>query len=343
MNLFGKRICQQNNPFYIAEISCNHNGSLDQAKQLILAARDNMADAVKIQCYEPSDMTLEVGLYDKENDFIIKKGLWKEKHLWDLYSETCTKYDYIPELFKYADDINMPIFSSVFSEYGLAFLERLDCQAYKISAFELNDTPLIRKVAKTGKSIIMSVSTSAPIDHVERALMITSPINTAMLHCVSAYPTKEDQANLYRIEALRSFYGVPVGFSDHTCTSLAAKTAVAMGARIIEKHLTLPGINSEDGEFSVTPYEFKSLVVGCNQVVKMINKSREDPELDTKQFKRSLYVVKDIKEGESFTLENVRSIRPSYGLDPDKLYQVITKRAKTDLKRGTALQEEHVS
>lgn len=337
MNIFGKRICQQNNPFYIAEISCNHNGSIGKAKNLILNAKENMADAVKIQCYTPDEMTLsESGI----EGLIIKNGLWKGQHLYDLYQKTHTPYDMVKELFEYANSINIPIFSSVFSSHGLEFLESIGCQAYKIASFEFNDTPLIRKVAKTGKSIIMSVNATAPIDHVERALAITSPINTALLHCIASYPTHEDQANLYRIEVLRSFYGIPVGFSDHTCSNVVAKTAVAMGARIIEKHIILPGDHTEDSEFSITPYEFKSLVIGCNNIIKQINKSKEDPEIDTKQFRRSLYVVKDIKEGEAFTTENVRSIRPGYGLDPDKLYKVITKKAKTDLPQGTALKEE---
>lgn len=346
MNLFGKRICQQNYPFYIAEISCNHNGSLDQAKELILAARDAGADAVKIQCYEPDEMTLPYSIYDSRtfpDDFRIKNGPWKDKYLHDLYREAHTSREMVAELFSFARSHNINIFASVFSDVGLQFLESIKCEAYKIASFEFNDTPLIRKVARTGKPLIMSVSATAPIDHVERALSITTPINTALLHCVASYPTKEDQANLYRIEVLRSFYGVPVGFSDHSVGSIVTPIAVAMGARIIEKHITLPGLNTEDSEFSITPSEFKIMVAKCNNVVSMINKSYVDPELDSKQFRRSLYIIKDIQEGEAFTLENVKSIRPSYGLDPDKLYQVITKRAKNDLKRGTALTMEMIS
>lgn len=341
MNLFGKCISQKNLPFYVAEISCNHNGDLEQAKKLILAAKENKADAVKIQCYTPDEMTLNTSMLS--GDFIVKEGPWKGQHLFDLYIKTQTNYEIIKELFNYADSIGMNIFASVFSEKGLEFLESIKCQVYKISSFELNDTPLIRKVAKTGKPVILSVPVSASIDHVERALAITTPINTALLHCVSAYPTLMHQTNLYRIEVLRSFYPVPVGFSDHTKGCDAAVAAVVLGARIIEKHMMLPDTESEDKEFSITPDMFGEMILACNEVMLSIQKSRENPELDSQQFKRSLYVIKDIKEGEAFTTDNIKSIRPSYGMDPDKLYQVITKRAKRDISRGEALKEDMLS
>lgn len=338
MILFGQRIGKYLKPVIVAEISCNHSGSLDQAKQLIKAAKDATADAVKIQVYSEFDMTI-----NKEfTDFYVKDGPWKGKHLYDLYTQTQTPYDWVPELFAYAKEINIPIFASVFSLKGLSLLEELECEVYKIASFELTDLPLIRKVAKTGKTVILSCG-MASLDEIDQAMSCVNPDNSILMHCVSSYPTKFEEANLWNIERLQNFYRRPVGFSDHTEDNDAAALAVAKGACVIEKHLVRTANDpTEDSAFSLSETEFKFFSKRCRKTVTALEKKEVPGELASKQFRRSLYVVKDIKKGENFTPDNVRSIRPSYGLPPSMYSTVIISRASEDIKAGTALKKEHL-
>lgn len=338
MKLFGKPLGLIDPPIFIAELSCNHNGSLSQAKELIHAAKEAGADACKIQCYTPDEMTID-GTHGNP-DFIIQDGQWKTKGtLYDLYRETQTPYDWLPELFDCAENqAIIPLFSSVFGEKGLYDLEVLGCPAYKIASFEANDPELISKVAQTGKPLIISTGMCSP-DDIVRAVAACRPDNTVLMHCVSAYPAMYNELSMFKIRMLQGFYPCVVGFSDHTLDTQAAQIAVAMGAKVIEKHLMLDGSKTEDSEFSCTPKEFKELVFDCIEVHKSIRKCEYDPEASSRQFRRSLYVVKDVAESEQFTSENVRSIRPSYGLEPYRYKEVLGRTAKMSIKAGTALKE----
>jgi len=335
MILFGQRLSKDKHPFIVAEISCSHEGSLEQAKELIKAAKEATADAVKIQVYDAYDMTLPLST----NDFWIKSGNWQDRNLFDLYLQTQTPYEWVPELFAHAKEIGIPIFASVFSLKGLALLEELGCEAYKIASFELIDLPLIRKVAKTNKTVILSTG-MANLNEIDQAVQCVNPDNSIIMHCVSSYPTKFQEANLWNIDQLQRFYKQPIGFSDHGQNMLAAQLAVAKGAVIIERHLGLGG--GEDKEFSLTPMNFKIYVIACKQVAEACWKTEVPGEQASKQFRRSLYVVKDIEKGENFTPSNVRSIRPSYGLPPSMYNTVIISRAACYLKAGTALKKEHL-
>lgn len=350
MKLFGKSLGQLDPPIFISEISCNHGGSLSQAKELIHASKEAGADACKIQTYTPDEMTLCAGVGmdniinpHHNDDFRIKDGPWKGMNLHDLYVDTHTPYEWLHPLFEYAKQIDIPLFSSVFGYYSLGFLEEVGNPVYKIASFEANDPDFISDVAKKGKPLIISTGMCSP-DDVVRAVAACRPDNTVLMHCVSAYPAMYNELNMFKIRMLQGFYPCVVGFSDHTLDSQAAQIAVAMGAKVIEKHLMLEGgSKTEDSEFSCNPKEFKELVGDCCEVYYAIRKSTNDPEDSSRQFRRSLYVVKDMEPGEQFTSENVRSIRPSYGLEPYRYKEVLGKWAKVFIKAGTALKEEHLS
>lgn len=343
MILFGKKLHKNCLPLIIAEISCNHEGSLSKAHELTLQAKLASADAVKIQVYIADDMTINYQTNpDSNHDFWVKDGPWKCKHLYHLYEETGTPYEWLPDLFQYARNINIPLFASVFSLKGLAALEEQNCPTYKIASFELPDIYLIEKVAKTNKPIILSTG-MADLNEINKAICHVDLQNIILMHCVSAYPTKLENANLWRINQLRTFYNVPVGFSDHTTGMFAAQYAVAMGARIIEKHFGFDDTNSEDKTFSFGPDAFKRYAEGCRRAAEATFKNPTPEEESSRQFRRSLYIVKDIKQGEIFTMDNVRSIRPSYGLSPSMLMEVITKKATYNIKAGTALKREDLS
>lgn len=335
MIFMGQELGKNKFPFIVAEISCNHEGDINQAKKLCGLAKEAGADAVKIQTYYAEDMTINHG----GTDFRIEKGLWNGNTLFELYRKTQTPYEYVEQLF----NLDIPIFSSVFSLKGLAILEDLKCPAYKIASFEIVDLPLIRKVAKTGKSIVLSTG-MANLEEIDEAMMCCNPNNTALLHCVSAYPTKLEEANLWRVQWLADLYPQSiVGFSDHTRGTVAGPLACAIGARIIEKHLALPNTEPEDAAFSLHPDEFRLYAQNCRKAAEATFKVEVQAEADSRQFRRSLYAVKDIQEGSVFTPDNIRSIRPSYGL-PSKLYTrlIAGMRASKDIKAGTALTKEMI-
>lgn len=350
MNFLGKELKAYSDPFIVAEISCNHEGSIDKALALIKAAKELGANAVKIQVYTPDEMTIQHKKYIGKNDeyeigpneFYIKDGRWRGKHLWDLYSEAYTPIEWLPELFGCAKDAQIPMFASVFGEKSLEALEDVGCPAYKIASFELNDTNLLKLVHETGKPMVLSAGI-ATLNEVERAMEIVGD-NSVLMHCISKYPAHVKDLQLNRIKRYRSFYNCPIGFSDHTTDSTAASMTIGVGACIIEKHLTLPFSNSHDVDFSLTPKHFRWFVQDCKDAAKAIQeKDNIEFYKDELQFKRSLYVVQNIKQGEQFTKENVRSIRPGYGLSPHFLDDVLAKTAKYDIKRGTALTEEMLS
>ena len=313
------------------------NGELDDVMKLIQAAKDLGADAVKIQAYTPDEMTID----KPYEDFIVKESPWRHEHLYDLYKKTYTPLEWLPGLFGFASTLNISIFASVFGEQSLAALEAVNCPAYKIASFELNDTNLIRMVAEKGKPMVLSTGV-ATSEEIRRALRITEDHQggvekTILMHCISKYPAKLSSTEMSKVINYIRYYDLPVGFSDHTINSKAAQIAITLGATVIEKHLCI-NTKSEDGSFSCLPYEFSGYVQDCSDTLKALEIKDEEPD---RQFKRSLYVVKGIKVGEQFTKENIRSIRPGYGLDPDKLTDIIGTRASCDLPAGTALKEEH--
>ncbi len=318
--LFGKPITQDSYPIYIAEISCNHNGSLIQAKELIHAAKEVGADAVKIQTYIAEDMTLDIGIK-------IDGGPWHGRDIFDLYSKTQTDYEWLPELFDCAKYINIPLFSSVFDKESISILESLKCPVYKIASFENNDTELIKSVVATKKPILISTG-MASVQDINRIVEIVDPENTVLMHCVSSYPPNQGEMNLWKLKFLQGFYPITVGFSDHTIGHSVAIKAVVLGAKVIEKHFMLERkYKTEDSEFSCAPAEFGYLKRDCNYAWDEVKNSMSDPEASSRQFRRSLYVVEDMAPDEPFTAKNVRSIRPSWGLEPYRYQEVLTKRA----------------
>ena len=345
MNFLGREILPKSYPLFIAEISCNHVGKLDNALTLIAAAKKSKADFVKIQIYSAEEMTLK----SDRPEFKIKSGLWKNSRtLYDLYKKAATPKEWIPELFAYAKEVGIPIFSSVFGMGGLEALEKHNCQAYKISSFEFNHIPLIEEVAKLHKPMILSTSLAnlEEIGSTEYRIQEISPsTNRIYMHCVSLYPCALSNANLGRIKEIETIIGTGrVGFSDHTKSRHTAGLAACMGAKIIEKHFYIPEIGGEDAAFSFSPKSFKMMVNEARNFYQACLSRPCDPMGQAFLYMRSIYVVKDIKEGEKFTKNNIQVIRPIGGMSP-KLYNLILSEnipAKYELKAGTPLNGEMV-
>lgn len=337
MIFLGRLLAQDEHPFIVAEISCNHEGSREQAIKLVEAAKEAGADAVKIQVYTPDEMT--INSYDA--DYIIKDGPWRDRGLYEIYTKTQTNYDLAQLMMARAKEINIPIFASVFGLKSLSWLETYECPAYKIASFEITDTDLIRKVAKTGKSVVISTG-MASLDDIDQAVLCVNPKDYVLLHCTSGYPTKFENTNLWKIPRYQSFFNAPIGFSDHTTGYMAAQLACGLGAQMIEKHLSLGTGTSEDEGFSLTPTAFKFFAKACRRASEATWHTDIPEEESSRQFRRSLYAVKDIKEGEAFTPSNVRSIRPSYGLPANMYTRVICMKATQDIKAGTALKKEMI-
>lgn len=318
-------------PYIVAEISGNHVGSLDNAVRLIRAAKRAGADAVKLQAYTADTMTIDC----KKVDFIAQSGLWKGRTLYELYSKAGTPFEWFDTLFKVAKDEDITIFSSVFNFGSVDMLERLGCPAYKIASFEIVDIPLIRYAAQTGKPLIIStgLASDGEIGEANEA----AGGRAAFLHCTSEYPGTVEHANLKRIMQLNMMFGFnnPVGISDHTVGPIVPIAATVMGATIIEKHLKLANVMSEDSEFSLEPLAFKTMV--HNVAITWEALKEREINRDGRQFRRSLYCIKDIKRGDTYSLENIRSIRPGYGLPPRMLSGLIGKKAKRDWRRGDPL------
>lgn len=341
MEFLGKEIGSGKLPFIVAEISCNHEGDLSQAKKLIEIAKDNGADAAKIQVYTPDDMTINVeGVKAIVNGFEIVQGPWAGQSLYELYTKTQTTYEMARELILYAESIQFPIFASVFSPYAGNYVK---VPAYKIASFELPDTFMIRRLAKEGKPMVLSTG-MANIQEIDDAVACCDPKNLILLHCVSAYPTKIETCNLHRIKTLGDLFSVPVGFSDHTRGVTAGPLAAALGAVMLEKHLALEGTHSEDEKFSLHYQEFRYYAAMCREAAKATFKSPIPDENSSRQFRRSLYVIKDMEEGDAFTAGNIKAIRPSYGMEASQFTRIISgHKASMRLKAGTPLRKEHLS
>jgi len=325
--------------YIIAEMSANHNQDFNQAVKIIEAAKEAGADAVKLQTYTPDTITI-----DCDNDYFRIKGtIWEGKNLYELYGEAYTPWEWQPKLKKIANNLGMDLFSTPFDNTAVDFLEKMDVSVYKLASFELVDFPLLRKIAQTDKPIIMStgMATLAEIDEAVRTLREAGCTELALLKCTSAYPAQPEEINLRTITHLSEAFGVPTGLSDHTLGIAVPVAAVVLGACIIEKHFTLsrkePG---PDSAFSLEPHEFKEMVDAVRVTEKALGKVHYEvieSETASRVFRRSLFVVENMKAGNLFTLNNVRSIRPGFGLPPKYLPDVLGSRAAGAIKKGTPL------
>lgn len=341
-NIAGRPIGPEHPPYVIAEMSGNHNGDIRRAFALLEAAKAAGVDAVKMQTYTADTITID---HDSA-DFRISDGLWAGKTLYALYQEAHTPWDWHHDLFNKARELGLTIFSSPFDESAVDFLEELNAPAYKIASFEAVDLPLIRRVAATGKPLIISTG-MANLDEIGEALEAARSAganDVVLLHCVSGYPTPACEANLHTLPHLAATFGTPVGLSDHSMGIAVSVAAVALGACVIEKHFTLCRADGgPDAAFSLEPQELAELTSGCRtawEALGEIGFERKPSEETNVRFRRSLYVVEDIQAGELFTSRNVRSIRPGFGLPPKLLAEVLGKQARVPVLRGTPLSSD---
>jgi len=340
----GRRIGPDCPVYIIAEMSANHGQNFDQAVDLVKAAKACGADAVKLQTYTPDTLTIDC---DSEC-FRIQGTLWDGRNLYDLYKEAFTPWEWQPKLKRVADEVGLDLFSTPFDDSAVDFLERMNVPAYKVASFENGDLPLLRKVAATGKPMIVStgMATLAEIDELVQTIRAAGGEQLALLKCTSAYPAPPEEMNLRTIPHLARAFDVPVGLSDHTLGSAVAVAAVSLGACIIEKHFTLSRESTgPDSAFSLEPDEFKAMVDGLRMAERALGKVHyglSPAEEKSRVFRRSLFIVEDVKAGEVFTSRNIRSIRPADGLHPRCLDNVLGCRAAHDIKRGTPLVWEMV-
>lgn len=323
----------------IAEVSANHNGSVERAEQLIRAAAEAGADAVKLQTYTADTLTIP-----SDNEYFRIKGtLWEGRTLYDLYQEAYTPWEWTPRLMALAKDLGMDCFSTPFDATAVDFLEQCGVSRHKVASFELVDIPLLKKIASTGKPVIMStgMGSLAEIDEAVATLRENGTTDLTLLKCTSAYPASPEEANLHTIPHLAQAFGCKAGLSDHTLGSAVAVAAVAIGASVIEKHFTLARADGgPDGAFSMEPQEFLQMVQDIRTVEKALGQVCYDvteKQQGSKVFRRSLFVVKDIQAGETFSAENVRSIRPGHGLHPRYYEYVLGKTSRHAMKAGTPL------
>lgn len=332
-------------PYIIAEMSGNHGGSLQRALEIIEQSKRCGADAIKFQTYTPETITID----SSAEDFVVQTALWKNKKLYDLYAEAYTPYEWHKALFEKAMEVGITPLSSPFDFSAVDLLESLDIAAYKIASCELVDVNLIRYVAETGKPIILSTGMAnyAEIEEALEVIYSTGNKDVCLLHCVSGYPTPPDKLNLLSINALQNNFNHPVGLSDHSKGALASVASVTLGACIIEKHFCLSrDLNTVDSDFSLEPDELAELVTSCATVYSMLGVAVDgavDVEADSQRFRRSLYVVADVKKGDFLNADNVRSIRPSGGLHPRYLNSLLGRKAKRDMLKGTPLNVEDIN
>ncbi|MBX2937653.1 MAG: pseudaminic acid synthase [Saprospiraceae bacterium] len=341
----GRYTIDNNSPaFIIAELSANHNGSLDTALETIRAAARAGADAIKLQTYTADTITID----SRKEDFMIKGTIWEGRNLHDLYAEAYTPWEWHARLFEAAREEGLECFSSPFDPTAVDFLEQLNTPAYKVASFEITDIPLIELIASRGKPVIISTGI-AEMEDIELALDACHRMGNhdiALLKCTSSYPAPIEEANLTMIRDFRERFGVITGLSDHTMGATAPIVSVCMGAKIIEKHFILDrSIGGPDASFSMTEAEFTDMVRMVRDAEKAIG--RVDYNLTEKQrkgrdFSRSLYVVRDIAAGEKLTEENIRSIRPGFGLHPRYYREVLGKVAKVSMEKGDRLTLDNI-
>lgn len=331
---------EQSRTFIIAELSANHNGSIDTAIETIKAAKAAGADAIKFQTYTADTITLN----SRKDDFKLKQGtIWDGKFLYDLYKEAYTPWDWHAQLFEVAKENGLVCFSSPFDPTSVELLESLNTPAYKIASFEITDIPLIELVASKGKPVIISTGIAIEED-IELAIQACRRVGNGdiiLLKCTSSYPAPIEEANIQMIRDLSNRYGVYSGLSDHTMGITVPIVAVCFGAKVIEKHFILDrSIGGPDSSFSLNKEEFTAMVKAVREAesaIGVVDYNLTPKQLKGRDFSRSLYVVEDIKEGELVSENNVRSIRPGFGLHPKFYREILGKRVKMDLSKGTAL------
>ena len=324
--------------FIIAELSANHNQDFSLAKKAVKVAYEAGCDAIKLQTYTPDSLTLDI------KDERFKAGdLWSNEYLYDLYKRACMPYEWHNPLKEYAGELGIQLFSSPFDLDAVDVCESIDVAAYKIASFEITDIPLIRYAASKGKPIIISTGVG-DIEDIELAILTCKQAgneNIVLLKCTSAYPALPESMNLLTIKDMKERFGTEVGLSDHTLGNDAVIAAVALGARVIEKHFTPDeNIETPDGAFSLSPSQLKEMVQSVRNVEKMLGGIKYDEK--PKKYARSLYASRDIKKGESFTKENVKSIRPGDGLHPKYFDELMNTTATTDIKAGTPLSKDDI-
>lgn len=336
----GKLISKDSSTFIIAEMSANHLMNFDKAVELIKVAKECGVDAIKLQTYTPDTITI-----DCDNEYFqIKQGtIWDGTTLHKLYQTAYTPWEWQPKLKEIAEEMGLICFSSPFDLTAVDFMEQMDMPAYKIASFEINDIPFIRKIAKLGKPIIMSTGV-AKLEDIERALQVCKEEgneDVILLKCTSAYPAPYEDINLKVIPNMSDMFDCLVGLSDHTMGTAVAVASVALGVKVVEKHLVLSRAEGgPDAAFSMEPQEFKKMVEEIRIVEKALGKvtyELTDKQKKSREHSRSLFIVKDMKAGEVLTEENVRSIRPGYGLHTMYYEEVLGKKVKVDLKKGTPL------
>ncbi len=326
--------------YIIAELSANHNQDFHQAVQIVKAAKEAGADAIKLQTYTPDTITIDC---DNEYFHIGKGTIWEGKTLYNLYQEAYTPWEWQPKLQQIANDIGIDLFSSPFDQTAVDFLEEMQVPAYKIASFELVDIPLIQYIAKTGKPIIMStgMATLAEIGEAVTTARAAGCREMALLKCTSAYPADPTEMNLRTIAHMAEAFSVPVGLSDHTVSIAVPIAAVALGARIVEKHFTLSrSIPGADSAFSLEPHEFKAMVDAIRTTEKAVGRVSYEvtgSEAPSRVFRRSLFAVENIKKGETLTEKNIRSIRPGYALHTRFIKNIMGRKASRDISKGTPL------
>lgn len=325
--------------YVVAEMSANHNQDFNQAVEIIKAVKEAGADAVKLQTYTPDTLTI-----DCDNDYFRIKGtIWEGRNLYQLYSEAYTPWEWQPKLKEVAISLGLDFFSTPFDSTAVDFLEEMNVPLHKVASFELVDLPLLKKIGATGKPVLMStgMASLAEIDEAVTTLKTSGTKELILLKCVSAYPAPLEEMNLHTIPHMAEAFGVPVGLSDHSMGIAVAVAAVALGACVVEKHFTLSrSIPGPDSVFSLEPDEFKDMVTAIRQTEKAVGCVSYEPtekERQSRVFRRSLFVVKDVAAGELFTSENVRSIRPGDGLAPKYIDVVIGKKTIVNVKKGTPL------
>ena len=345
MEINGRIIGDGHPAYIIAEMSANHAGSMERALELIHAAKDAGADCVKIQTYTADTMTI-----DCHNEYFqIEKGTWEGENLYGLYQKAYTPWEWQEQLRDEAAKVGIDFLSTPFDPLSVAFLEELGVHFYKIASFELVDIPLLECVAAKNKPIVMStgMGTLEEIQEAVDAIYSTGNRQLALMKCSSAYPAKPEEMNLRTIQDLKERFGVPVGLSDHSMGAFSAATAVAMGANLIEKHFCISrAVKNPDAVFSMEPQEFRQMVEQVREVEQAMGTvcygvTRQEE--SNACFRRSLFVVQDIAAGEMLTPENIRSIRPAYGLKPKHYQEVLGRTAKRALKRGTPLSFEDLA
>ena len=337
ISINNRKIGQGHPPYIIAEMSANHNGDIDNAYKIIDMAKASGADAVKLQTYRPDTITMDMNT----PEFMIEGGLWDGQSLYELYKGAFMPWEWHKPLFDYAKKIGITIFSSPFDNTAVDLLEDLNTPAYKIASFEAVDLPLIKHVAQTGKPMIISTG-MADAQEIQEAIEAAREggcKELAILHCVSSYPAPAEDYNLRTLVDMQNRFGLVTGLSDHTIDNTTAITSVALGASIIEKHVTLDrNGGGPDDSFSLESEELKQLCVGAKTAWESLGKidyGRKSSEQGNVKFRRSLYFVKDMEKGETITDESIRSIRPGYGLLPKDKEKVIGRTVKKNIKSGT--------